>query len=123
MYTLILIIIIFVLARTTLRGLFNRTWKEKTQDIIWSFGNEKNFWHLMSEKINAEKVFFAYIRTRNQRDVIRVFDCVMDTHSNKEIDKSDFDIKTITKTEGIRLINNTLNPKFYASTPSPISKK
>jgi hypothetical protein len=115
MYTLILIIIIFVLARTTLRGLFNRTWKEKTQDIVWSFGNEKNFWQLMGEKINAPKVFFTYLRTRNQKDYIRVGDCIMDAYSyssEHEIDKSDFDIKTITKTEGIRLINSTLNPRI-----------
>ena len=113
MYILILIIIIFLLARTTLRGLFNRTWKEKTQDIVWSIGNEKNFWHLMSQKINTPKVFFAYLRTRNQKDYIRVGDCVMDTHSSEnEVDKTDLDIKTITKTEGIRLINSTLNPRI-----------
>ncbi len=113
MYTIILIIIIFVLARTTVRGLFNRTWKEKTQDIIWSIGNEKNFWHLMCQKINAPKVFFAYLRTRNQRDYIRVGDCVMDIHSSEnEVDKTDLDIKTIIKSEGIRLINSTLNPKI-----------
>ena len=110
---IIILIIIFVLARTTMRGLFNRAWKEKTQDIIWSIENENNFWHLMNQKINAPKVFFAYIRTRNQNDYIRVGDCVMDiTLSENEVDKTDLDIKTITKTEGIRLINSVLNPKI-----------
>ena len=114
MYILILIIIIFVLARTTLRGLFNRTWKEKTQDIVWSFGNEKNFWQLMNEKIDAQKLFFAYLRTRNQRDYIRVYDCVMDINSSSEyeISKNALDLKSIPKTEGIRLINSTLNPRI-----------
>jgi len=113
MYAVILLIIIFILARVTLRGLFNRTWKEKTQDIVWSIGNEKNFWYLMSQKINAPKVFFAYLRTRNQKDYIRVGDCVMDIHSTKnEVDTTNLDIKTIKKSEGIRLINSTLNPKI-----------
>lgn len=114
MYTIILIIILFLLTRTTLRGLFNRTWREKTQDIIWSIGNEKNFWYLMSQKINAPRVFFTYLRIRNQKDYIRVGDCIMDAYSyssEHEIDKNDLDIKTITKTEGIRLINS-MNPKI-----------
>ena len=110
---IIILIILYVLARIVFRGLFSRTWKEKTQDIVNSIGNEKNFWHLMSQKINAEKVFFAYLRTRNQRDYIRVVDCVMDIHSSKDgIDKTDLNIKTIVKTNGIRLINSTLNPKI-----------
>jgi hypothetical protein len=114
MYTIILIIIIFVLARITLRGLFSRTWKEKTQDIIWSIGNEKNFWYLMSQKINAQRVFFVYLRIRNQRDYIRVGDCIMDVYSADEsvIDKNDLDLKSITKNSGIGLINSTLNPQI-----------
>jgi hypothetical protein len=113
MYILIILIIIFLLARTTLRGLFNRIWREKTQDIVWSFGNEKNFWQLMNEKIDAPKLFFAYLRTRNQRDYIRVYDCVMDIESPSvyEISKNALDLKSIPKIDSIRLIS-TLNQKI-----------
>ena len=111
MYILILILV-FILARIIFRGLFSKTWKEKTQDIIYSIENENKFWHLMGQEINAEKVFFAYLRTRNQRDYIRVGDCVMDTYNENEVNKNDLDLKKFKKDRSIKVINNILNPKI-----------
>lgn len=110
---ILILIIIFILARIIAKGLFDRDWRAKSQDNIDSIKNEKIFWYLMSQKINAPRVFFAYLRTRDQKDYIRVYDCVMNIHSSEnETDKTDLDIKTITKSESIRLINSTLNPKI-----------
>ena len=110
---IIILIIVFVLAGLIARGLFDRNWRAKAQDNIDSIKNAKNFWHLMSQKINAEKVFSAYLRTRNQKDYIRVGDCVMDVYSNKdELETNDLDIKTINKDDSIKIINTILNPKI-----------
>ncbi len=110
---IIIFIVIVVLAGLIFRGLFDRSWRAKAQDNIDAIRNSKNFWYLMSQKINAEKVFSAYLRTRNQKDYIRVGDCVMDIYSNKEeINKNDFDIKTITKGDSIKIVNSVLNPKI-----------
>lgn len=110
---IIILIVIVVLASLIFRGLFDRSWRTKAQDNIDAIRNSKNFWYLMSQKINAEKVFFVYLRTRNQKDQIRVGDCVTDIYSNKEgIGENDFDIKTISKGDSINIINSVLNPKI-----------
>ncbi len=110
---ILILIVIAVLAILIFRGLFDRSWRAKAQDTIDGIRNEKNFWYLMSQKINAEKVFSVYLRTRNQKDYIRVGDCVMDIYSNEnEANKNDFDIKTIKKGDSIKIINSVLNPKI-----------
>jgi len=93
-----------------MRGLFDKTWREKNQDIIWSIKNESNFWYLMNQKINASKVFFAYLRIRNQGDYIRAGDCVMMDNDSSE--NYDLNAKTISRVSGIKLINFTLNSKI-----------
>lgn len=45
--TILILILILVLARYTLKGLFNRKWREQCQDIIDNIRNEKTFWSLL----------------------------------------------------------------------------
>lgn len=42
-----ILILILVLARYTLKGLFNRKWREQCQDIVDNIRNEKTFWSLL----------------------------------------------------------------------------
>ncbi len=110
---LILLAISFVLAQVIARGLFDRNWRVKAQENVDSIKNEKIFWYLMSQKVNAEKVFSAYLRTRNQKDTIRVGDCVMDESSDKNnLRANDLDISTIIEGDNIWVINSELNPKI-----------
>lgn len=44
--TFFILILILVLARFTLKGLFNRKWREQCQDIVDNIKNEKVFWSL-----------------------------------------------------------------------------
>lgn len=100
--------------KLVLRGIFDRNWQIKAQYNIDSIKNSKNFWYLMSQKINAEKVFQTYLRTRNQKDHIRVGDCSMFDFglSKNELGVNDFNINTITEDDSVKIINIILNPKI-----------
>ncbi len=42
-----ILILILILARYTLKGLFDRKWREQCQDIVDNIRNEKTFWSLL----------------------------------------------------------------------------
>jgi hypothetical protein len=107
---IIILFLLFILTRFAARGLFDRKWKHKAQDIIDSIRNEKNFWYLMSQDINVKRVFSVYVRILNQRDYIRVGDSIMNLYGEHEADPNDLDKKIITKNRGIEIINSILNP-------------
>jgi hypothetical protein len=83
---------------------------EKFQDIINGIRNEKVFWYLMKQEINAEQVFKVYVMTRNQRREIVVGDLVS-LYSKDELDPNDLDKKIISNGKNIETIN-FLNDKI-----------
>jgi hypothetical protein len=110
MEIIIVLIIFFFFARFITRGLFDKVWRQRVQSIIDSIRNERNFWYLMKQDINAERVFTVYVRTMNQNDYIRAGDCVMDLYSSHEADPNDLDKNIIKQGDGLSIINSTLNP-------------
>jgi hypothetical protein len=63
--TFLILILILVLARFTLKGLFNRKWREQCQDIVDNIRNEKTFWSLLdgfnSMEFDPRGVLFLYL--------------------------------------------------------------
>jgi hypothetical protein len=110
MEIIIVLVILFFLTRFIARGLFDRKWQQRTQTIIDSIRNERNFWYLMNQDINAERVFNVYVRTMNQNDYIRAGDCVMNLYSKYEADPNDLDKNLIKHGDGLSIINSLLNP-------------
>src|SRR3989344_6075353 len=108
---IIILIIVLIIAGFIGRSLFDRKSREKTQDIVDGIRNEKNFWYLMKQEINAERVFRVYVSTKNQRREIIVGDLVMNLYSKHEPNPDDLDKNVISKGDGIR-IANSLNDKI-----------
>ena len=99
-----------IIAKITLRALFDRKFKENAQTIIDGKRNEKTFWFLMGQDINPQRIFNVYLRTMNQNDQIRNADCIMNIFSKHETDPYDLDKNIIPKLKGdpIKIVNSFL---------------